>query len=178
MKIAIIGYSGSGKSSLASQLGRHYGILVLYLDQVHFRPGWQEVSNEEMIPQVQTIMDQAGWIIDGNYSGVLYSDRMVQADQIIFMNFGRLRCLWRAFKRYLTYNGSSRPNMAPACPEKLDLEFIRWILWEGRQRKQRDRCQVTCSQYADKVLVLKNQKQVDDYLDRLLLFKEVARKGG
>lgn len=68
--------------------------------------------------------------------------------------------------------------MAPACPEKLDLEFIRWILWEGRQRKQRDRCQVTCSQYADKVLVLKNQKQVDDYLDRLLLFKEVPRKGG
>ncbi|WP_028125283.1 GTPase [Eremococcus coleocola] len=112
MKIAIIGYSGSGKSSLARQLGRHYGIPVPHLDQVNFRPGWQEVTNEEMIPQVQTIMDQAGW-----------------------------------------------------------------ILWEGRQCKQRDRYQATCSQYADKVLVLKNQKHVDDYLDRLLLFKEVPRKG-
>ena len=40
MKIAVIGYSGSGKSTLAGKLGEKYGIPVLYLDTVHFLPGW------------------------------------------------------------------------------------------------------------------------------------------
>ncbi len=43
MKIAVIGYSGAGKSTLAKALGERYGAEVLYLDQVHWLPGWRSV---------------------------------------------------------------------------------------------------------------------------------------
>ena len=42
MKIAILGTSGSGKSTLAKRLGERYGLPVLYMDTVHFLPGWVE----------------------------------------------------------------------------------------------------------------------------------------
>lgn len=42
MKMAVIGYSGSGKSTLAEYWGRGYHADVLYLDAVHWPPGWTE----------------------------------------------------------------------------------------------------------------------------------------
>ena len=47
MKIAVIGYSGAGKSTLAKALGERYGAEVLYLDQVHWLPGWRERPADE-----------------------------------------------------------------------------------------------------------------------------------
>ena len=32
-----------------------------------------------------------------------HEEKMLEADQIIFLNFSPLTCLFRAFKRYLTY---------------------------------------------------------------------------
>lgn len=40
MKIAVIGYSGSGKSTLSRKLGEKYGLPVLHIDAVEFKPNW------------------------------------------------------------------------------------------------------------------------------------------
>ncbi len=77
------------------------------------------------------------WVIDGNYSWCYYQERMQEADQIIFLNFLPLTCLFRAFKRYLKYRGKVRESMAADCPERFDWEFIRWILWDGRSKTQK-----------------------------------------
>ena len=50
MKIAILGTSGSGKSTLAKRLGERYGLPVLYMDTVHFLPGWVERPFAEARP--------------------------------------------------------------------------------------------------------------------------------
>ena len=55
---------------------------------------------------------------------------MQEADHIIFLNFSPLTCLFRAFKRYLTYRGKVRESMAAGCQEQFNWEFIRWILWD------------------------------------------------
>lgn len=47
MKIAVIGYSASGKSTLAARLGEMTGCPVLFLDKVQFLPGWQERDRAE-----------------------------------------------------------------------------------------------------------------------------------
>ena len=83
------------------------------------------------------------------------------------MLFNRLDCLFRCARRYRTYKGKSRPSMAEGCNEKLDPEFVRWILWEGRSRKIRDRYRRIREQYPDKVIVLRNQRQLDAYLKSL-----------
>ncbi len=42
MKIAVIGYTGSGKSVLAAKLGKIIGCPVLHLDKLQFEAGWKE----------------------------------------------------------------------------------------------------------------------------------------
>ena len=89
---------------------------------------------------------------------------MEQADQIIFLNFSRWNCLFRAWKRYLRYKGRVRESMAAGCPERFDWEFIRWILWDGRQARQVTRYRTVNQTYPDKFISLKNQKELDAFL--------------
>ena len=113
MKIVIIGYSGSGKSTLAENLSRHYSIPKIHMDTLQFQPGWIDSDRDWMEGQMkQFLSDHRDWVIDGNYSWCCYEERMEQADQIIFLNFSRWNCLFRAWKRYRRYKGRVRESMA------------------------------------------------------------------
>ena len=111
------------------------------------------------------------WVIDGNYSKLYYPRRMEEADVIVVMLFNRWHCLWRVTKRYLKYKNKTRPDMGPGCKEKLDWEFVKWILRDGRSKSARERYGWVCSRYADKVIVVKNQRQLDAveaHIERIL----------
>lgn len=169
MKIEIMGYSGSGKSTLCRKLHERYHIPALHMDTVQFLPGWEVRADAEKQNIVRSFLDNNpnGWVIDGNYSGLCYERRAEEADVIIQMLFGRLDCLFRCARRYRTYKGKNRPDMTKGCDEKLDWEFVRWILWEGRTKKIRERYRRVQEQYPDKTIVLKNQRQLNDYLKTL-----------
>ena len=168
MRIAIIGYSGSGKSTLARKLGELYNLPVLHFDKVQFRPNWEirpQASKEIM---TKTFMDlHQDWVIDGNYSKLFYERRMEEADVIIQLRFRRLASLWRVTRRYLTYKEGNRPDMAEGCKEKLDLEFITWVLWKGRTKESRQRYESVRSQYPHKTIVVKNQRQLNAVQKRI-----------
>ncbi len=165
MKIAVIGYSGSGKSTLARTLGERYKVPVLHLDTVFHAANWQQRDRQEQLAAVETFLDGSdGWVIDGNYTDLLYRRRMEEADRIVMLLFGRFACLYRAAKRYRTYRGRSRPDVAAGCTEKLDWEFIRWILHGGRTRAARKRYRDLGKAYPGKTTVLKNQRQLDAFL--------------
>jgi adenylate kinase family enzyme len=168
MKIAIIGYSGSGKSTLAQILGEHYNIEVLHLDTVHHLPGWGVRDRSESQKIVaEFLMAHSDWVIDGTYSKLSFEERMESSDRIVVLRFNRFRCLYRVIKRYFQYKNSTRPDMAPGCKEKVDAEFAWWVLYKGRGKAQRERfCQIE-SQYAEKVIVIKNQKQLNAFINSI-----------
>lgn len=168
MKIEIMGYSGSGKSTLCRKLAELYKVPTLHMDMVHFLPNWEIRSDEEKRNMVASFLDvnSEGWIIDGNYSKLYYERRNDEADIIIQMLFGRLTCLWRVCRRYLKYKGKSRPDMTEGCDEKLDWEFVKWILWEGRSKKTRERYKRIRKQYPDKVVVIRNQRQLNSFMEK------------
>ena len=175
MKIAIIGYSGAGKSTLARRLGTLYGCEVLHLDRIHFASGWAERTDDEMREDVGRFLEKESWVIDGNYSRAFYQRRLEEADQIVFLNFNRFFCLWRAYRRYRIYRGKTRPDMADGCAEKFDREFVRWILWGGRSRKARKRYRGILAAYPKKSVELKNQTQLDRFWEQQN--KTVSRAG-
>ena len=165
MKIAIVGYSGSGKSTTARKIGEKYGIPVLFLDSVYHMAGWQERPNEECIQIVSDFMAKNhSWVIDGNYKSILQAERFEQADRILFFNIDRFTCFRQAFGRYLKYRGKSRPDMARGCNEKFDLEFARWILKDGRTSQKVQEYNNMCQKYAQKVVVISNQKELEKFL--------------
>lgn len=169
MKIVIMGYSGSGKSTLSRKLGEKYQVPVLHLDTVHFLQNWQIRSDADKQNIVRSFLDNntQGWIIDGNYSKLYYDRRIDEADIIIQLLFGRFNCLFRCAKRYHIYKGKNRPDMTNGCNEKLDLEFIKWILFGGRFQETRDRYKQTREKYPQKEVVIKNQKRLNAYLKSL-----------
>ena len=165
MKIAIIGYSGSGKSTLARQLGKFFNCPVLYLDKIQFEPNWEERDQETSKEMVKNFLDKnSSWIIDGNYTSFYRDRRMEEADMIVFMNFSRTTCLFQAYKRSVTYKGRTREDMASGCIEKLDFEFIKWILFGGRSKDKRCQYAETIKTYNKKVVVLKNRKETEIFL--------------
>jgi hypothetical protein len=57
--------------------------------------------------------------------------------------------------------------MASGCAEKLDIEFVWWILHKGRTGKIKRHYGEAILLYKDKTVVLKNRKQADEYLRRI-----------
>ena len=168
MKIAIIGYSGSGKSTLARKLAEFYQIPVLHFDRVQFRPNWEIRPQPSKEIMTKTFLDlHKDWVIDGNYSKLSFERRMEEADVIILLLFNRISCLYRVTRRYLKYKNTTRSDMADGCQEKLDREFVKWILRDGRSKTARQRYQNVVSQYPEKTIVLKNQRQLDNVQNRI-----------
>lgn len=168
MKIAIIGYSGSGKSTLAEQLGTIYQADVLHFDAVQFLPGWENRPEEDKKKITKEFLDtHDSWVIDGNYSKLFYERRMMEADIIIMLLFNRFSCMYRVVRRYVKYKNKTRPDMGEGCNEKLDREFIRWVLFEQRTKRAKKRYDQVYSQYKEKVIIVKNQRQLDECLKKL-----------
>lgn len=167
MKNQIVGYSGSGKSTLARYLAETKKMPLLFLDTVQFTQNWQERAFPEKAALVKEFMLQPNWIIDGNYDNLLFADRLDQADQIIILTFTRMASLWRVTKRYWQYRGQSRPSMAEGNLEKLDWDFIWWVLYQGRTKERRRIFADIKQKYPEKVVTIKNQKQLDAFYQQV-----------
>jgi adenylate kinase family enzyme len=164
VKIAIIGYSGSGKSTLAKRLANHVGCEPLYLDTVNFLPNWAERDRDDAREIVRRTLAKPDWVIDGNYRGLLREERLRDADEIVWLRYNRLTCAYRALMRHVTNRGNTRESMANGCIEKMDWEFFWWVVYKGRTRARvRDYLQ-TVARYADKSVVIRNDRRLRAYL--------------
>lgn len=164
MKIAIIGYSGSGKSTLAKHLAQEHGIEPLYLDRVHFLPGWAERDPESAREIVWAEMQKPDWVIDGNYTHMHREERLREADEIIFLNYPRVTCLLRALKRHRDFRGKARDSVSDGCIERMNLEFAWWILYKGRTSARKRAYRDIVRTYPQKTAVIKNDHELERYL--------------
>lgn len=166
MKICIIGYSGAGKSTLADILGKKYSLPVLHMDATFWYGDWQCRTREEQTQIVENFLNDNpdGWIIDGNYAKICL-ERFSQCDAVYFLNYNRLVCLKQAIKRYKKYKGCVRPDCP--CLEKLDAEFIFWLLIKDRTRKRRQIFKRLLSLSAGQKYIFKNRSQLEKHLNLL-----------
>ena len=54
------------------------------------------------------------------------------------MVFKALNSLYRVSKRFSKYKKDTRADMSEGCREKLDLEFISWVLFGGRTKDKKN----------------------------------------
>lgn len=173
MKLSVIGYAGSGKSTLAVRLGKLTGCPVLHLDKIQFLPGWKERDRAEARGMVEEFLDEnreRGWVIDGNYSNFHHERRMAESDLIFFMDFPRRICLPQALYRSWKYKGKVRESNADGCPEKMDREFLVWILRDGRTKERRQSYRKLLERYPGKAVVLRRHRDTRHCLELLAKF--------
>ncbi len=166
MKIQVVGYAASGKSTFAKQLKKHHGLPLLHIDTIFFGPSWVERDRDVVEQEIRAFMTQDDWIIDGQYR-YMATERYDECDQLFIFEFSRFTCLFNAIVRRFKYHNKVRDSIAPGCKEKLDPGFVMWILWTGRTKASRDLIKRQKTLYKDKVVVFKNRRQVKRYLMHL-----------
>jgi adenylate kinase family enzyme len=100
-KIAIIGSSASGKSSLAHNLSKKIEAECYFLDELaHIKnSNWKRCNKNELKIKHNNILKKKKWMIEGNYS-YLMKNRFLNADLIIFIDFNPFYCLFNFLKRH------------------------------------------------------------------------------
>jgi adenylate kinase family enzyme len=72
--------------------------------------------------------------MDGNYTGTLPL-RLSRADAVIWLDYPRRLCLGRVLARIAKDHGRVREGMPAGCPERFDLEFLRYV-WNFNARSR------------------------------------------
>lgn len=151
-KIIIIGCGGSGKTSLAIELGKRLQIPVVHLDKLYWYENWQPIPNDEFNKKVKVEIEKEEWIIDGNFDGNIHM-RLEACDTVIYLDYSRITCLLGIIKRAIQNHGKTRPDMVDNCPEILDPEVLRWV-WRFNNKHRASYLKMLAEEKAKKGITL------------------------
>lgn len=165
-RILIIGSGGAGKSTLARRLGDATGMEVIHLDKLHWKPNWTSPPKDEWRKTVEEQLRKDEWIMDGNFGGTMEM-RLAACDTVIYLDFPRTICFYRALKRALKYYNKTRPDMGEGCNERIDFEFLHWV-WNF-PKEGRLKIEEKLKRLADgkKIIRLRSPRETEDFLINL-----------
>jgi hypothetical protein len=126
IRIAVTGPAGAGKSRLARALGNAYGIEVLHLDALFWKPGWVHTLPEDWDAMQRRELERDSWIVDAQYDDMI-PDWFDAAGAVVFVDASPLRCLWRVSRRRLEADGGPDvpPGSEPAPVHRALAKFAR-----------------------------------------------------
>lgn len=84
--------------------------------------------------------------------------------QILVLWFDRFVCLQRVLKRWWENRGRVRDSSAAGCEEKIDLAFVRWVLYEGRSKQKYLRMKALGKQYPEKFVMIENNRELKQWI--------------
>lgn len=129
-RILIFGNSGVGKTTLSKKLSDKLKVPYVHLDSLYWLENWQSTPREQFIEKVDAFINtHPTFVMDGNYltSGTLES-RLAAADTLIFLDYPTQMALNGIKQREKKYQGRARSDMADGCIEKIDQEFLTYVL--------------------------------------------------
>lgn len=165
-RILILGPSGSGKSTVCERIGKILGIPIVHLDKYYWNPNWVDTPKDEWKIKVKRLIQPESWAMDGNYTSTLKM-RADAADTLIFLDMTRRLSYFRVITRYLKNRGKTRPDVTEGCPEKIDLDFIKWIWDYPTTRKPKILNFLEKMRSTKNVYILKNQREIENFLETL-----------
>lgn len=158
MRIAVMGYVGSGKTYLSKSISHMRDIPVMHLDEIYFDKNWRPIEKSVVLSQVSDFMINNHWLIDGFYSDLLMDERLEKADMIILMLLPRATCFFRAIKR-------SKSRAQEGYKNDLNPWFLKFTLFGCRNRKRRRAYAQIAQRYKDKTVILRSSRQVKKFID-------------
>lgn len=134
-KLAVLGNSGGGKSTLSRKLSTELGVPYFSVDSALWNPAEGKVPGEEVARRHTQWLSLESWIIDGWGDFSLIEQRLADADSVILIEHPLWRHCWWAAKREC-HNVLKRTLLGQRPPEVLEqtwqlIKAIRWVRRTG-----------------------------------------------
>lgn len=171
-RIAVVGTTGSGKTTLAEQIAQHLAIPHIELDALHWEPNWTEVPDEIFRERVATAIAAHAWITDGNY-GVVRDLIWQQANTVVWLDYSFAVTFSRLFRRTIRRAITQEP-VCNGNRESIKLSFfskdsiLLWLLRTYSDRRKQYPLLFQQPEYAHlKIVRLRSPQATQHWLDSL-----------
>lgn len=104
-RIACIGSTTSGKTTLATQLGALLDLPMVDLDALIWEPGWREAHVDVFRDRIRHALAGDGWVTSGNYITDAQDLIWPRADTVIFLDMPMPMLVWRVLLRSWSRRG-------------------------------------------------------------------------
>ncbi len=142
-RIAVVGSSGSGKTTVSRHLAADLDLPHLELDSVFHQENWTPLPTDEMKARVARFVAADRWVVDGNYpvvSAIIWQ----RADTVVWLDLSRLRVMSRLVPRTLgrglqrteLWNGN-REELRNVFRRDPDKNLLLWTWTKHRGLRER-----------------------------------------
>jgi adenylate kinase family enzyme len=167
-RVAVVGNTGSGKTTVARTLAAQLGVPHVELDALNWRSGWEMAPVEEFRALVDEATRGAGWVIDGNYFSRLGESVLAQADLVVWLDPPLRTILARLTRRTVARIrsgqqmwGTNRETLRGAFLSRNSL-FVWALKMHFRRRAERGK---VIARYPH--VRLRSAREADEWLGRL-----------
>ncbi len=116
-RLAVIGNAGAGKTTLARIIAARDQLPLTHVDSIQFVAGMNIRPHAQSIEILSQVQSQEHWIIDGYGPLDILQDRLIKAEQIIFIDLPIWRHYWWATKRQIKSLWSPRAELPADCDD-------------------------------------------------------------
>jgi adenylate kinase family enzyme len=164
-RVAVIASaSGNGKTTLGRELAHRLDVPFVEVDALVHGPNWQETSDEDLRRQIEPVLRQEGWVIDGTYLRKLGPLVLDSADTIVWLDLPTRVWLPRLLKRSARRLSGREPMWNE---NKESLKGIFWgresLLGYALTQQPRRRREWPAELAPYNVVRLRSQAEVDDW---------------
>ncbi|MHB1317075.1 MAG: P-loop NTPase family protein [Anaerolineae bacterium] len=170
-RVAIVGSTGSGKTTLATQLAERLNIPHVELDSLYWEAGWNPVSEDVFRARVTAALSDT-WVTDGNY-GQARDLIWGQADTLVWLDMPLLVALWRVvsrtLRRIVTHEVLWNDNRETVRDALLSRDSLLLYLFASRRKHKQQYPQLfLLPEYAHlRVVHLRSRRAVSHWLKTL-----------
>jgi adenylate kinase family enzyme len=141
VRIAVVGSTGSGKTTLARELAARFGLRHIEIDALLWEPNWTAASDEVLRARAKEALGEDGWVSDGNYSK-LFDLTLARAQMLVWLDYAfpvlarqlLRRTVSRSLYREELWNGN-RETFAKAFFTRDSI--LLWLLRSYRSNRRR-----------------------------------------
>jgi len=173
-RIVVIGPSGAGKTTLASELSKRLGIPHTELDSIFHQANWQQIDDATFKKRVYEIAKQDAWVFCGGYTQKLGIELWQRADTVIWCDYSFPLVFSRLFRRTFI-RGIMRAELWNGNREQFYTNFFTKdsiILWMMQQWNKQKRSYTQLFNEPDKfpntkLVRLKTPRETREFLEKI-----------